>query len=504
MLSPCTLCILLLELFSAVAASPYNGRPFESLRNKRQLIQNTSANGLVVDLGYERYQGVANASTGLNTWKGIRYAAAPVGPLRWQPPQPPAVNRDDVLRGDTLPQRCPQSPDTPIPPDFNFTGNEDCLFLSIYAPQNKTNLPVLVWIHGGGYGEGQGDQDLSAIINTNNNGFVGVAIQYRLGAFGFLSSDEVYRYGTVNAGLKDMTFALQWVQSYIGLFGGNASAVTISGQSAGGGAVMLQTMAFGGELGNSLFSQGISASPYLPQQWSYADFVPTQSYYAFASAVGCFNGEPQSNITSTSIFQCLVSKDTVTLQNASAVVSGSGRFGTWGFLPVTDYKYIQQLPSQQLLKKQVNGVNLLVGNNANEGPLFTPQNIVSEDDFITFLRNSFPLFTEDDISKLLLYYPSSNDSEISMPGFATSGTANPTALNESTFGIGQQQRAENVYAETSFVCPSYWLAEAFTNNGRVAYKYQYSVIGAEHGSDVPAIFGPPTPNQGPDFVKAFM
>lgn len=70
---------------------------------------------------------------------------------------------------------------------------------------------------------------------------------------------------------------------------------------------------------------------------------------------------PQSNITTTSIFHCLTTKDTVTLQNASAVVSGSGRFGTWGFLPVTDDTYIEQLPSQQLLKKQVNGANALVG-----------------------------------------------------------------------------------------------------------------------------------------------
>ena len=70
MLSPFILSVLLLELFPIVAASPYNSRPFESLLNKRQLIQNTSANGLVVDLGYERYRGVANVSTGLNTWKG--------------------------------------------------------------------------------------------------------------------------------------------------------------------------------------------------------------------------------------------------------------------------------------------------------------------------------------------------------------------------------------------------------------------------------------------------
>ena len=147
-----------------------------------------------------------------------------------------------------------------------------------------------------------------------------------------------------------------------------------------GGAVMLQSMAFGGELGTSLFRQVetpsyslsyctrkltvfqvIASSPYLPQQWNYGDFVPSQSYYAFAQAAGCFTGLPQSNITTSSVFQCLVTKDTVTLQNASAVISASGRHGTWGFLPVTDGKYIQQLPSQQLLKKQVNGLNVLVG-----------------------------------------------------------------------------------------------------------------------------------------------
>lgn len=90
-----------------------------------------------------------------------------------------------------------------------------------------------LWCHGGGYGAGSGRQDLSAIINTNNGSFIGVAIQYRLGAFGFLFSDEMYRNGVVNAGILDQHFALQWVQSYIGRFGGNASHVTISGESAG-------------------------------------------------------------------------------------------------------------------------------------------------------------------------------------------------------------------------------------------------------------------------------
>ena len=63
---------------------------------------------------------------------------------------------------------------------------------------------------------------------------------------------------------------------------------------------------------------------------------------------------------------------------------------------------------------------------------------------------------------------------------------------------------QNLYAETTFVCPAYWLAEAFTNNNRVAYKYQYSVVGAWHSTDLTSIFGPPMPNQAPDFNKAFM
>jgi carboxylesterase type B len=64
-----------------------------------------------------------------------------------------------------------------------ITGNEDCLFLNVYAPQNASNLPVLVYIHGGGYGQGSASADLSGIINANNNAFVGVAIQYRVSNF---------------------------------------------------------------------------------------------------------------------------------------------------------------------------------------------------------------------------------------------------------------------------------------------------------------------------------
>ena len=91
------------------------------------------------------------------------------------------------------------------------------------------------------------------MINVNGKSFIAVIIQYRLGAFGFLSSDAVHRHGKVNAGLLDQRFALQWVQRHIRQFGGDPARVTIAGESSGAGAVMLQAMANGGQGPTRLF-----------------------------------------------------------------------------------------------------------------------------------------------------------------------------------------------------------------------------------------------------------
>lgn len=102
---------------------------------------------------------------------------------------------------------------------------------------------------------------------------------------------------------------------------------------------------------------------------------------------------------------------------------------------------MQQTPSQQLFKKQVNGRNALIGNNGDEGALYTPQIITTEADLLSWLQLTFPLFTNDDIAKILHYYPSSNSSDNPAPLFATSGDSGPTAINQSDVGTGQQQRA---------------------------------------------------------------
>lgn len=114
----------------------------------------------------------------------IRYAAPPLGSLRWQAPQSPTINRTAVISAADFGPACPNSPLSlgifgsvgAIP------GDEDCLNLNVYAPTTAPDggLPVLVYIHGGGYGAGNGQQDMTSIINTNGNSFIAVTIQYRV------------------------------------------------------------------------------------------------------------------------------------------------------------------------------------------------------------------------------------------------------------------------------------------------------------------------------------
>ncbi|GKT82112.1 carboxylesterase 2 [Colletotrichum tofieldiae] len=160
-------------------------------------------------------------------------------------------------------------------------------------------------------------------------------------------------------------------------------------------------------LGTTLFTNAISASPFLPRQHAYDDAIPTQAYTTFAARAGCMSN------TADDTFDCLVTTDTLTLQKASANVSESGVYGTWGFLPVTDGVFIQQRPSQQLVDKRVNGRTILVGNNAHEGLLFTPQSITSSDDLYAWLKTTLPLFTESDLANAIHEY--SEEGSVDVP-----------------------------------------------------------------------------------------
>ncbi|GAC94387.1 carboxylesterase [Pseudozyma hubeiensis SY62] len=493
--------ILGLALISFSLASPIASQPFADLILKRE--QSNPQDGLTVDLGYSKYKGTYNDTTHIKSWKGIRFAASPTAELRWQAPQPPSLNRSEVIDASQYASQCPQIPFGN--PDFQISAQyqgdmEDCLFLNVFAPENATNLPVMFWIHGGGYGAGNGQYDFTQLINANGNNFVGVAIQYRLGAFGFLASDELNRHGVVNAGIRDQHFAMQWVQAYIQQFGGDPRNVTIAGESAGGGSVMIHSLAQGGSLGTSLFKNVIAASPYLPFQYGYKDFEPSQSYYAFAASAGCFDATAYGN-TNQSILECLVNKDAATLQLANVKTAASAFYGTWPFLPVTDGAYILDVPSRQLNQRKVNGKRLLVGNNGAEGGLFVQRNMDTEAKVRNWLSTLLPLLTKEDIDNVLFHYPV--DTNVT-GNYATNGVEMPDANSVSPVAHGQQARADNIYGELTFVCPSYWMSEAYSGSGRESYRYQYSVPPALHGNDVSQYFGPGTNVTSPDFVKAFM
>lgn len=169
---------------------------------------------------------------------GIPYAAAPFGVNRFRPPQaPPSWDgpRDATAFGPTCPQRS-LDPSRERNGYFNGSGfGEDCLTLNVWSPDpGSSGLPVMVWIHGGGYMTGGGSAPVHDGATWARDGVVYVSINYRLGVEGFLHLDG----GTPNLGLLDQVAALRWVQENIAAFGGDPGNVTVFGQSAGAVSVM--------------------------------------------------------------------------------------------------------------------------------------------------------------------------------------------------------------------------------------------------------------------------
>jgi carboxylesterase type B len=222
----------------------------------------------------------------------------------------------------------------------------------------------------------------------------------------------------------------------------------------------------------------------LPQQHNYNDWVPTQAYYAFAIHAGCAPTWAYGNVSET-VFECLISKDTGTLQAASAATSSSGVDGTWAFLPVTDGVLIQSPPSKALFEGKLNGLNHWSSNAAEESFAYVPQNVRTADDLKDWIQLVFTRFNSTDIADLLSQYPYQGETT----RFATFGNSGLTALRTSATASGYQQLANLIYAESTFVCSSYWLAGAYNTGEKKGFKAQYSIPIALHSYDGIALFG---------------
>lgn len=185
------------------------------------------------------------SESGIRSFKGIPFAAPPVGSLRWREPQP-VKNWDGVRKADKFGPRAMQ---LPIFSDMQFRSDgvsEDCLYLNVWTPAKAGNehLPVLVYFYGGGFLAGDGSEYRYDGESLARRGIVTVTVNYRLGVFGFFSYPELTResphHASGNYGLLDQQAALRWVQQNIAAFGGDPKKVTIAGESAGSFSVSAQ------------------------------------------------------------------------------------------------------------------------------------------------------------------------------------------------------------------------------------------------------------------------
>jgi para-nitrobenzyl esterase len=224
---------------------------------------------------------------GARAWQGIPFAAAPVKDQRWKAPKPP-VKQTEVFEALAPGNMCPQfssllsgnSEQTP----GSIVGDEDCLSLSIWSPPNAVDLPVMLWIHGGGNTIGHGGSYNGSVLATQRE-VVLVSINYRLGVFGWFNHPALHTGDPLddsgNYGTLDIIRALEWVQNNIVEFGGDANNVTIFGESAGAFdtlAMMASAPAKG------LFHKAIVQSGgFSPTPLDHAQNYQTESGHAFSS-----------------------------------------------------------------------------------------------------------------------------------------------------------------------------------------------------------------------------
>ena len=236
----------------------------------------------------------------------------------------------------------------PPPPDMK--QSEDCLFLDIYVPasaltKNAAKLPVVVWLYGGAYAFGSklnfGPQwpfyTGQGLIESANNNVIFVAGNYRLGAFGWLAGSHMEKHGLPNAGLYDQRLMLQWVQDWIGSVGGDNTAVSAWGESAGAGSILHHLIQAKGTR-DPLFSKALLQSPAFEWQWDRSGTMDTV-YQNFSGLAGCGTASDMSCLRSAGI-------DTLTQANQK-LFANAHQTGLFPVGPSVDGKWISQIPAAQ-------------------------------------------------------------------------------------------------------------------------------------------------------------
>ncbi|OBZ75690.1 Lipase 1 [Grifola frondosa] len=284
--------------------------------------------------------------------------------------------------------------------------SEDCLSLNIWRPTNagpSANLPVVVWIYGGGFEiGGTSTYDGGIIVRRSiqlGEPVIYVSMNYRITAFGFLASQEVKDAGVGNLGLQDQRLALRWVQKYIGAFGGDPSKVTIWGQSAGAISAALHMLANGGDTEGLFRGAFMQSGGPIPV----GDITHGQSQYdALVAQTGC------SGTADT--LECMRHVPYDILKQAVDRSPGFFDYQSLrlAWVPRTDGVFLTDLPQYLTLKGHVADIPFVTGNCDDEGTLysFSARNITTESALREYMLSNYIVgATDGDIDELLALYP---------------------------------------------------------------------------------------------------
>ena len=401
---------------------------------------------------------LAGSGTSIRSYKGIPYAAPPVGDLRWKPPQAPQPWKG-IRVAKTFPATCPQPLPLGGPPQ-----SEDCLGLNVWTPARSASdkLPVMVWIHGGGFMIGASSQTVYDGEPLAAQGVVVVSINYRLGIFGFLAhpalSAESPQGVSGNYGMLDMIAALQWVKRNIGAFGGDPANVTIFGESAGGTAVCLLMVMPQAE---GLFKKVIAESAWgMNRPISHLK----ESWY------GRISMEKYGEKFGADL-AALRSKTTAEVLKLAGPIGLGGDASDRGeiFFPVVDGRVFPDDPSRLFSSGKFSNVALIAGTNADEGTLVGGPPVHNLAAYRKWAEKQFASQTD----ALLSLYPAATDAD------AWGASAKVSGDLEFLQGTRSVLRAVATVNPKTF---QYY----FTRLNGVGRRIKWGVF---HASEIPYVFG---------------
>lgn len=396
----------------------------------------------------------------ISAFLGVPYAAPPVGDLRWKPPVSPA-SWTTLRRADKLPASCQQPVSKtgfgPWTHEYVVTSevSEDCLYLNVWTPAKAAGekLPVMVWIHGGGFNSGSASIPIYDGSALAAKGIVVIGINYRLGVYGFLAHPALTAESSSNAsgnyGLMDQITALKWVKANVASFGGDPSRITIAGQSAGAMSVF---NLISSPLTKGLFRQAIAQSGpgtgVVPSSLSTAE----KNGAALADAAGVGTLAGLRSLTPAQI--------------EAALQKGPG-LGGLGFAPIIDGSV---LPDSSFAEANTNDVPILTGMAADEMRGMNPMAAqISAANFLKAIRETYGNLAD----QMTALYPAASDEQA-----ASSSAA--------------------LYTEKGLASISLWADLRLQTSKQPVYAYLWSHAepgpdaaryGAFHSSELPYIFG---------------